>query len=1200
MMTNSFTPMVGGIEQSIQSFTDRFEKLGHQVIIVAPEAEGAPPDEEGVVRIRAIQNFNHSNFSMALPMSGLLPELMKQYQPDIVHSHHPFWMGDIALRLCRQNHIPLVFTYHTMFEHHMHYLPVQNEGMRRFVIELTAGYANLADQVIAPSQSVQDLLVERGVLSPITVVPTGIDLKKFANGQGSVIRKRWGIPLNSKVVGFVGRLAIEKNLEFLSQCTTEYLKKNPSAYVMLVGNGPLEEDIKKIFHEAGVGERMRLLGPLQGQDLVDAYHAMDVFAFASLSETQGIVLLEAMAASVPVVALDATGVREVVKDQDNGRLIFHQDQGDFVEALQGCVNQPYEEYLRMKQQARISVQEFSIEVCAPKMLRVYEEVLKKEIILSEEKDTAWHALANRLKVEWEMFKNMMKATGMAMSDATTVAQKPVLKSGNTASCPGLVMIQIDGFSQTQLKIALTDNKMPFLKNLLARQQYELYPLYTGLPSNTAAVQGELFYGKKQSVPAFSFRDQDTQKVFTMYDGDAASEIERRLALTGPGLLDGGSSYSNIFTGGAKEAHFCAALLGWNKIWKDFNLWSLAVLITTHLFAFGRMIVLMGWEIILGTIDYGWRLFAEKNFKNEIKFIYLRALISVMLRELVILGVKMDLARGMPIIHFNLLGYDEHSHNRGPSSRSARWTLPGIDRAIQNIYNTAMHSSLRRYDVWIYSDHGQEEADSYHIKYGRSVETAVVEILKEFYSSEFVVHPSAATGSQLTRVRFLGKTNTPKLDTSLPYDTEQAAKLVVTAIGPTGNIYLPAQMSRDDEVRLARKLVEQAKIPVVMRPEEDGQVRVWREDGEFILPQDAKKIFGEDHPYLAAVTADLIQLCQHPNAGNFTFMGFRPGQKNLTFPSESGSHAGPGWEETNAFALLPSDVVHLSENQPYVVTMDLRTAALQFLERESDCAKTLIGNVIPYKQNEGINKSIRIMTFNVHGCIGTDGKISPERIARVIARLKPDIVALQELDMKRARTGGVDQPHIIAQQLEMMVHFHPSFQIEEERYGNAILSRYPMELVRAGALPGTGKYSWAEPRGALWTAINIGDMRLQFLNTHLSVLPWERTHQVEAILGSEWLGHPACTGPVVLCGDLNSLPNSAFCRDIKVVLNDAQTELEHHRPRSTWFSHYPIGRIDHVFVSEDLEVTHVAVARTDLGKLASDHLPLIVDVRKKSI
>ncbi|MBF0484382.1 MAG: glycosyltransferase [Candidatus Omnitrophica bacterium] len=369
MMTNTYAPMVGGIEESIRSFTAEFEKLGHEVMIVAPECEGAPPDEVNVIRLRAIQNVNHSDFSMALPMSSLLPELMKTFKPDIIHCHHPFWIGDIALRLSSQFHIPLVFTYHTMFEQHMHYLPVQNEGVKNFIIELFAGYANLANQVIVPCESIRAILLERGVKTAMEVIPTGVDLQRFSKGDGNVIRKRLGIPFNVPVIGYVGRLAREKNLEFLSRSVVDYFKKDMKAHFLVGGDGPLKDEIKKIFDEQGVGRRLHLAGSLHGQDLVDCYYAMNIFAFASLSETQGIVLVEAMAAGVPVVAIDAPGVREVVKDGYNGRLIFQESQNNFLEALAWCLTQPEIEFQKMKQNAQATTKEFGADVSAKKMLK---------------------------------------------------------------------------------------------------------------------------------------------------------------------------------------------------------------------------------------------------------------------------------------------------------------------------------------------------------------------------------------------------------------------------------------------------------------------------------------------------------------------------------------------------------------------------------------------------------------------------------------------------------------------------------------------------------------------------------------------------------------------------------------------------------------------------------------------------------------
>lgn len=965
MMTNTYAPMVGGIEESIRSFGAEFVKLGHEVVIVAPECAGVLPDEEGVIRLRAIQNFNNSNFSIALPMSGLLPELMKTFMPDIVHSHHPFWMGDIAMRLSSQYRIPLVFTYHTMFEQHMHYLPIQNEGTKHFIIKLFTGYANLANQVIVPSESVRQVLHQRGVKTPMEVIPTGLDLQRFSKGNGNSVRKRFGIPSNAVVIGTVGRLAKEKNLEFLSQCVAGYLKKDKRAHFLVVGKGPDEDLVKKIFNDEGVGKRLHLAGILREQDLVDSYHAMNIFAFASKSETQGMVLTEAMAAGVPVVAIDAPGVREVVKDCYNGRLLFGENQKNFTEALSWCLSQSSSDFQTMKKNALATTKEFSVELSAQKMLKVYGEVRAREYISSDLKKSGWFSLMNRLKTEWDMFKSMLGSGGSAMMDPMPVAPQPSPKklkdlliklprlitlsewSAKLLKLPlkkrtqkprGLILIQIDGFSMTQLKQAFAKKKMPFLKGLLQKKYYQMYPFYPGLPSSTPSVQAELFYGVKQIVPAFSFVDHESGKILRMYDSAAAIEIERRLMEQGTGLLEGGSSYSNIYSGGAKESHFCAALLGWNRIWKEVNPIGFVVLLLTQLPSFVRMLVLTVWEIILGIVDFGRGVLHGENFKKELKFIYLRALICVLLRELVTVGTKIDIIRGLPIIHLNFLGYDELAHNRGPSSKSAHWSLLGIDSAIERIYRKAMHSFKRNYDVWVYSDHGQEETDSYTVKYGRTVQEAVAEILKEFdATAELLLHPLDKVGEQLQRVRFLGPSVYKKYLVNMHSvdDSPVHQKLVVTAIGPTGNIYFPREMSNEEKHQFARKLVEIAKIPAVMLAEGQDAVRVWREDGEFLLPEDANKIFGDNHPFLKQVTEDTIRLNHHPSAGNFTFMGFRPGVKPMTFPIENGSHAGPGPEETNAFALLPIDVLKTLPAREYLTPMDLREAAQNHLKRTKD-------------------------------------------------------------------------------------------------------------------------------------------------------------------------------------------------------------------------------------------------------------------------
>ena len=236
-----------------------------------------------------------------------------------------------------------------------------------------------------------------------------------------------------------------------------------------------------------------------------------------------------------------------------------------------------------------------------------------------------------------------------------------------------------------------------------------------------------------------------------------------------------------------------------------------------------------------------------------------------------------------------------------------------------------------------------------------------------------------------------------------------------------------------------------------------------------------------------------------------------------------------------------------------------------------------------------------MTYNVHSCIGMDGKLSPERIARVIAQYDPDIVALQELDVGRRRTDATDQAEAIAHTLEMGFHFHPAMQLEEEKYGDAVLSHHPIRLIRSAQLPRLSGRPFLEPRGALWVGIEVEGVEYQLINTHLGLSRQERLLQCEALLGPGWLGHADCQAPIIFCGDFNAGPKSGVCKLFGTVLHDAQDVLLNHRPQSTWFGRYPINRIDHVFVDQSIAVHAVEVPRTVLTRKASDHLPLIVDV-----
>jgi endonuclease/exonuclease/phosphatase family metal-dependent hydrolase len=180
---------------------------------------------------------------------------------------------------------------------------------------------------------------------------------------------------------------------------------------------------------------------------------------------------------------------------------------------------------------------------------------------------------------------------------------------------------------------------------------------------------------------------------------------------------------------------------------------------------------------------------------------------------------------------------------------------------------------------------------------------------------------------------------------------------------------------------------------------------------------------------------------------------------------------------------------------------------------------------------------------------------------------------------------------------MECHFHPAFRWQDEQYGNAILSRYPMALIKSGPLPQwKDKRRPTEPRGALWVTVDLESQKVHIFNTHLSLWPRERSLQAEALLSEQWTGHPDCQGPLVVCGDFNALPRSTVYRKLCGRLRDSQRCLAGHRPQSTWSGRYPISRLDYIFISEDLQVRAIRVPRSQLEKTASDHLPLIAQLQ----
>ncbi len=751
---------------------------------------------------------------------------------------------------------------------------------------------------------------------------------------------------------------------------------------------------------------------------------------------------------------------------------------------------------------------------------------------------------------------------------------------------GLLLIQIDGLSQGQLEKALRSGRLPFLRSLLRREGYAAHALYSGMPSTTPAAQGELFYGRPCCVPAFAYKARSDGRVMTLLNAESADRIEVSLAgESDEPLLSGGSAYSNIYTGGAAESHFCASRLSPKAVLRHSNPLALAIVLLWNLPSVLRLVTLLAMETALAIYDAARGSLQRGEFGPEFKFIFSRVLVCVGLREVVTAMASMDLMRGLPVVQLNFAGYDEQAHRRGPSSAFAHFSLRGIDRCIRRLYHASHRSNQRDYEVWVYSDHGQESTTPYLRETGRTLQEAVRSALAPASVApvtkvERVVRSENPLGSRWEN-SFTRHSNTHATVTETQDDP------LVLAYGPIGHIYLASPCLPELQARIAATLQKQAAIPIVLYRLAEGRAQAVTSEGVFRLPEDAAKVLGARHPFLATCATDLAELCHHADAGDFVVLGWRPRSRPLSFAWENGAHGGPGTEETHAFALLPAGVTPpITEGEP---AQPFRHAHLRKLALRMRHRAPLAGKVPGLFHPRDPQAKLRVLTYNAHACEGMDGKVSPTRIARVIAQTRPDVICLQEC--YGADRG--DLTALVMAALENDFH-HDTLNAMQDGYGNAVLSAWPLRPILQKDLPTVTGYA-LEIRGAQWAEIEWQGLPLQVLNTHLGLLGRERLAQAEALAGEEWLLAAMQKGPTVLAGDFNAGPNSSPFRLLDRVVRDAQQSIVEHKPRNTFFGRFPVHRIDHVFLSPALQAVAAEVPRSHLTRLASDHLPVLVEM-----
>lgn len=748
-------------------------------------------------------------------------------------------------------------------------------------------------------------------------------------------------------------------------------------------------------------------------------------------------------------------------------------------------------------------------------------------------------------------------------------------SEGTAEEPGLLLIQIDGLSREEMERAMQEGRMPFLRRLHEQNRYGLTTFYPGLPTTTPAVQAEIFYGLKCGVPSFSFLDRATGEVGTMFDSERVKAFEKLFASQAEGLLAGGSSWSNIYRGGAadEESHFCIANLGFGR---GGHLGARVIFALMQLPALIRIFGLVLLELAIGLWDLVWGIFQGQKIVLEVGMVLSRMCVGIGMRELLRVGGKLDLARGLPIVHVNFLGYDEMSHRRGPGSGFAHWCLAGIDSAIRDLYRNALRSPRRDYQVWIFSDHGQEHTRSFETEFRGGTKEVVKSCL-------FPEIPADIHAPQPGLARPFSRKWYEREKRRLAGRQKQGEPFELAGMGPVGHLYFATPLDEDGKRTAARRLAVKAKIPAVLHLTADGSVTWHDAHGSLDVAEAVESRLGKYPAAMrSAIAEDLAGLCRNENAGDLVMLGYNGEGDCWTFVAERGSHAGLGPREVAGFLLTPPGTRLPEGSGDFVRPGGLRAAALHLLGRQPMDTPRVVA---PHRTR------LRVMTYNVHSCLGTDGRVSPRRIARVIAQQNPDIVALQEVDHGKARSRSEDQATIIADLLGYHVVFCPTVIVGEERYGHAVLSRLPIETMKVAELPVNDRGVWPERRAALWSRILLHDTEINVVTTHFGLSASERLAQMKALLGPDWVGPVLDNEPVIVCGDFNCRPGGPTYRRATAKLRD----MAGARGVNTFSSLHPFTRLDYIFASGHFTPENVTVVRTELTRISSDHLPVVADL-----
>lgn len=380
MISDVYFPRVNGVSTSIRTTCHALEQLGHEVTLIAPGYPEPHADDAQILRVAGRRVlFDPEDRLMRWNELLRLGHGLAAQRFDLLHIHTPFAAHYAGLRLARSLGLPVVETYHTFFEQYLeHYIPFLPGALLRLAARrLTASQGNAVDALVSPSLAMRDQLLRYGVSTPVEVIPTGIDLEAWRTPTAPDPRPALGLAPDQPMLLFVGRLAFEKNIEFLLEMFVHVLAQHPDARLVLAGEGPAEPRLRRRSAQLGLDGKVLFVGYLPRDGALQAlYRAADAFVFASTTETQGLVLIEAMALGVPVVALAEMGTRDILREGE-GCLVAPREPRGFASRVLELITQPH--YMAdLAAKAVLAAEAWREDRVAERLITLYARVIEQK------------------------------------------------------------------------------------------------------------------------------------------------------------------------------------------------------------------------------------------------------------------------------------------------------------------------------------------------------------------------------------------------------------------------------------------------------------------------------------------------------------------------------------------------------------------------------------------------------------------------------------------------------------------------------------------------------------------------------------------------------------------------------------------------------------------------------------------------------